>query len=152
MKPTPSQPPKYPFATIAGYGPDNKTATKLVVGVFQRPGQTEPDPMRRWFKPDGGVDKDPTIMAEIAAFLKERGVQQTIMADRIMGCPHQEGVDYPTGGTCPHCPFWKEIDRLTHRPKTAVAPGVTSDAPPQVGRNDPCPCGSGKKFKKCCGW
>ena len=22
---------------------------------------------------------------------------------------------------------------------------------PQVGRNDPCPCGSGKKFKKCCG-
>jgi len=21
---------------------------------------------------------------------------------------------------------------------------------PQVGRNDPCPCGSGKKFKKCC--
>jgi uncharacterized protein YecA (UPF0149 family) len=24
-----------------------------------------------------------------------------------------------------------------------------SDA--KVGRNDPCPCGSGKKFKKCCG-
>ncbi|MBU0507402.1 SEC-C domain-containing protein [bacterium] len=22
---------------------------------------------------------------------------------------------------------------------------------PQVGRNDPCPCGSGKKYKKCCG-
>jgi len=22
--------------------------------------------------------------------------------------------------------------------------------PPRVGRNDPCPCGSGKKFKKCC--
>ncbi len=21
----------------------------------------------------------------------------------------------------------------------------------EVGRNDPCPCGSGKKFKKCCG-
>ncbi|PIE76105.1 hypothetical protein CSA17_04000 [bacterium DOLJORAL78_65_58] len=20
-----------------------------------------------------------------------------------------------------------------------------------MGRNDPCPCGSGKKFKKCCG-
>jgi SWIM/SEC-C metal-binding protein len=25
---------------------------------------------------------------------------------------------------------------------------VTSD---KTGRNDPCPCGSGKKFKKCCG-
>ena len=24
-------------------------------------------------------------------------------------------------------------------------------APPSVGRNDPCPCGSGKKYKKCCG-
>ena len=23
--------------------------------------------------------------------------------------------------------------------------------PTKVGRNDPCPCGSGKKYKKCCG-
>ena len=23
---------------------------------------------------------------------------------------------------------------------------------PKFGRNDPCPCGSGKKYKKCCGW
>jgi len=22
---------------------------------------------------------------------------------------------------------------------------------PKIGRNDPCPCGSGKKWKKCCG-
>jgi uncharacterized protein YecA (UPF0149 family) len=22
---------------------------------------------------------------------------------------------------------------------------------PQAGRNDPCPCGSGKKYKRCCG-
>lgn len=27
---------------------------------------------------------------------------------------------------------------------------VRRDAP-KVGRNDPCPCGSGKKYKKCCG-
>jgi preprotein translocase subunit SecA len=31
----------------------------------------------------------------------------------------------------------------------------SSSRPPQaaaaVGRNDPCPCGSGKKYKKCCG-
>jgi hypothetical protein len=32
---------------------------------------------------------------------------------------------------------------------TASAPAATRA--PQVGRNDPCPCGSGKKFKKCCG-
>ncbi|MBT7153787.1 MAG: SEC-C domain-containing protein, partial [Deltaproteobacteria bacterium] len=22
---------------------------------------------------------------------------------------------------------------------------------PKIGRNQPCPCGSGKKYKKCCG-
>jgi hypothetical protein len=30
-----------------------------------------------------------------------------------------------------------------------LAPIVRSE--PRVGRNDPCPCGSGRKFKKCCG-
>jgi uncharacterized protein YecA (UPF0149 family) len=24
-------------------------------------------------------------------------------------------------------------------------------APAKVGRNEPCPCGSGKKYKRCCG-
>jgi hypothetical protein len=24
------------------------------------------------------------------------------------------------------------------------------DSPPKTGRNDPCPCGSGLKYKKCC--
>jgi hypothetical protein len=27
---------------------------------------------------------------------------------------------------------------------------IVSDAP-KIGRNEPCPCGSGKKYKKCCG-
>jgi preprotein translocase subunit SecA len=31
-----------------------------------------------------------------------------------------------------------------------IATPVVRDAP-KVGRNDPCPCGSGKKYKKCCG-
>jgi uncharacterized protein YecA (UPF0149 family) len=25
------------------------------------------------------------------------------------------------------------------------------NAHPKVGRNDPCPCGNGRKYKKCCG-
>lgn len=29
--------------------------------------------------------------------------------------------------------------------------GTEPPARPMIGRNDPCPCGSGKKFKKCCG-
>jgi hypothetical protein len=32
-----------------------------------------------------------------------------------------------------------------------VDPPGTLPPAPQAGRNDPCPCGSGKKFKKCCG-
>lgn len=31
-----------------------------------------------------------------------------------------------------------------------VMPAVTIPATPKVGRNQPCPCGSGKKYKKCC--
>jgi len=33
----------------------------------------------------------------------------------------------------------------------AVRPQPFRREQPKVGRNDPCPCGSGKKFKKCCG-
>ncbi len=35
---------------------------------------------------------------------------------------------------------------------SVLPPGVTLRRElPKVGRNDPCPCGSGKKFKQCCG-
>ena len=30
-------------------------------------------------------------------------------------------------------------------------PAPVKSAHPKVGRNDPCPCGSGKKYKRCCG-
>ena len=36
-------------------------------------------------------------------------------------------------------------------PKPQEAPQPIRRAMPKVGRNEPCPCGSGKKFKKCCG-
>ncbi|MBL8013438.1 MAG: preprotein translocase subunit SecA [Candidatus Omnitrophica bacterium] len=35
-------------------------------------------------------------------------------------------------------------------PKVSAAP-ARNPQQPKVGRNDPCPCGSGKKYKKCCG-
>lgn len=35
--------------------------------------------------------------------------------------------------------------------KAAKARNPTKRSTAKVGRNDPCPCGSGKKFKKCCG-
>jgi len=30
-------------------------------------------------------------------------------------------------------------------------PGTVVRKTPKIGRNEPCPCGSGKKYKKCCG-
>lgn len=41
-------------------------------------------------------------------------------------------------------PYREAIDERT------VATTIRRDQP-KIGRNDPCPCGSGKKFKKCCG-
>ena len=38
-----------------------------------------------------------------------------------------------------------EFVKSPEKPKTFVKTG------PEIGRNDPCACGSGKKYKKCCG-
>ncbi len=35
--------------------------------------------------------------------------------------------------------------------KVAPAPIPAGDGKKKIGRNDPCPCGSGKKYKNCCG-
>ncbi len=40
---------------------------------------------------------------------------------------------------------------LSHGSRPAPAKGPVRREGPRVGRNDPCPCGSGKKYKKCCG-
>lgn len=52
-------------------------------------------------------------------------------------------------------PYWTELqlpDLLPeHRPRTIVGGDYTVRRPiPKLGRNDPCHCGSGKKYKKCC--
>ena len=35
--------------------------------------------------------------------------------------------------------------------ETKIKENLTSIAKSKVGRNQPCPCGSGKKYKYCCG-
>lgn len=40
--------------------------------------------------------------------------------------------------------------RLAEIARGAFRPALPSDATQHVGRNDPCPCGSGQKFKRCC--
>lgn len=54
-------------------------------------------------------------------------------------------------------PYMREMGRLLQAGLPAagimrtIADAQRKDASAPVGRNDPCPCGSGKKFKKCCG-
>jgi uncharacterized protein YecA (UPF0149 family) len=45
-------------------------------------------------------------------------------------------------------PDW--IRRNAIREELGLKPERPSPATPNPGRNDPCPCGSGKKYKKCC--
>ena len=40
---------------------------------------------------------------------------------------------------------------LANRNTPEPAPTTFVRASPKTGRNDPCPCGSGRKFKHCCG-
>src|SRR3989442_5760580 len=117
---------RYPLGTIAAYGPNNTLATKLVASVLERPGQREPFATRTWTTIAVDVRHDAAIAADAADFLKQQGVKETVTADRIVGCPHEEGIDYPMGRTCPRCPFWADIDRFTHEPVHPPAPTLSA--------------------------
>jgi preprotein translocase subunit SecA len=67
----------------------------------------------------------------------------------VFSLVHQE-FSHPEVGKFekPQEPLASEVANLTV-PKDARKPLQSSG--PKVGRNDPCPCGSGKKYKKCCG-
>ena len=101
----------WPVATVAFYGPDASRASKVVVGIVTSE-QEEADEMRDWKLDAGDVRNDPRIAEEMLDFITKHGVLSVAMTDRIIGCPHEEGIDYE-GPTCPHCPFWAGRDRWT---------------------------------------
>ena len=72
----------------------------------------------------------------------ERGTVEFMARFRQDGIDHEhrERADFVKrdGG-------WYFTDGKVLGPKTIRSEG------PKIGRNDPCPCGSGKKYKKCCG-
>ncbi|SRR5712691_4422314 len=43
------------------------------------------------------------------------------------------------------------LARMQNRQPSAQPPPAPKPSPRSVGRNDPCPCGSGKRYKHCCG-
>ena len=105
--------PQYPAATIAFYGPDDKHASKAVVAIVPTP-TSDPGPICKWMSGLTDVRADKRIGGEIQAFLSEHGVKSVVATDGIIGCPHEEGQDYPKGMKCPLCSFWSNRDRFTH--------------------------------------
>ncbi len=101
----------FPVATVAFYGPDNKRSNKLVIGIITHEG-AEPE-LRKWYSDDLDIRSLPDVESEIKDFIKEHNVLSISMADHIIGCPHEEGIDYPDGEPCPRCPYWRGRDRFT---------------------------------------
>jgi hypothetical protein len=99
----PKHRPEYPLGTVALYGPDDKTTTKIAAGVITSP--TAKMILRRWVATD--VTTNPKIQRQVQEFFKEHGVKSVAMSEGNMGCPHEEGEDFPEGGDCPFCPFWR---------------------------------------------
>lgn len=103
----------YPAATIAFYGPNAEFASKVVVGVFLRE-SGDADILERWFSEDVDVRANDNIGDQVLDLLRSNGVKSAVVMDGIIGCPHEEGIDYPEGGSCPKCPFWAGRDRFSH--------------------------------------
>lgn len=76
-----------------------------------------------------GLEEDKEGIVEFKAFYKVDGVKHT---------HHEEASFVKKRGS-----WYFEDSKMINRP--VVRNGA------KVGRNDPCPCGSGKKYKKCCG-
>jgi hypothetical protein len=103
----------FPLATIAFYGEDDKVASKVVVGILLAEKDADVTFMEKWFRTNTDVRFDPEIKAQIVDFLDKHNVHRVVMVDRIIGCPHEEGIDYPEGEKCSHCLFWANRDRWT---------------------------------------
>ena len=108
----------YPLATLAYYGPDTTRASKAVVGI--RVAEHAPDVtiLQKWQSDTTDIRSDLLILQQILTFLDQHHVQRVVTIDRIIGCPHEEGIDYPEGAVCPQCPYWANHDRWTGEPTT----------------------------------
>ena len=102
----------YPAATVAFYGPDDEVATKVAVGIIAEE-DGEPVALERWLSDGTDVRNDPSVEAGVLEFIRSHGVHTVLMTDGLLGCPHEEGIDYPEGTSCPQCPYWAGRDRFT---------------------------------------
>src|SRR6266853_6006502 len=104
----------WPIATVAFYGPNLSQATKVAVGIVPSENAAVEE-LRDWKVDRGDIRSDPGVAREMLEFIAEHQVRSVAITEGIIGCPHQEGVDY-NGEWCPVCEFWHGRDRFTGQP------------------------------------
>ncbi len=118
-----------PIATIAFYGPTAEFASKVAVAVFRTEGG-KPDVLERLFSEGADVRFDEVVGEKVLSVIESHGVQSVVMTDNIIGCPHEEGVDYPEGTSCPAVPLLGRARSFyagTHSLTASRAPRVKSE-------------------------
>jgi hypothetical protein len=99
----------YPVATVVYYGPDNQRASKVAVGIIEFEGANPV--MRKWYTETTDARLDDKITNEIMEYIHSKSIITVAAVAKILGCPHEEEIDYPAGGNCPQCPYWADKDR-----------------------------------------
>jgi len=95
--------------------------------------------------------KDPLMEYKMEAFTMFKELLQSVYADTLKMVYRiqiqTQGTDAPAPPSVLDTPG-KVVSNTDATPAKETA--EPSDADDKTGRNDPCPCGSGKKYKKCC--
>ncbi len=100
------------------------------------------------------IFKSATSIETFRTFMES--LPQTLVHDEVspLNAAPREAADNIIGGRNASAEFLPhsggdEIDPIPSRGANGMA--TVRRSQPKVGRNDPCPCGSGRKYKKCCG-
>jgi hypothetical protein len=101
---------------------------------------------------------DPTLNGFLVSFLLELKAVEALTT--IQHAYQRKCVDLSITGDCEDAEIELGVRdaRVTPRPRFGwfESPEISQNPPAarggkkKIGRNDPCPCGSGKKYKKCC--
>lgn len=104
----------WPIGTLLLYGSNDREASKLVAGIVRSADNTAPEKLETWKRDGGDIRDDESVLAAVLELFEAHRVARVVTTDRIVGCPHQEGIDYH-GPTCPDpaCGFWIGINRWT---------------------------------------
>lgn len=97
---------------MAFYRADDRRASKASVGIIPAEG-AEPAHSSGGSPTTMTLREEVAIATAIGAFIVQHGAKTVVMSDRIIGGPHEDGIDYPHGQTCPVCPFRATRDRWT---------------------------------------